>query len=214
MIARWFIPAVAALTALSPLAAQADISLHFIGRHATGVFDKSAAEIPAYDARSKRLFVVNGAGGVIDILDIRDPKQPTRIGQIEMKTWGAAANSVAVRDGVIAAAVEGNTKTEPGAVVFFDAEGRYLKHVAVGALPDMLAFSPDGRWLVVANEGEPNDEYTIDPEGSLSVIDMQPEQSALRRFPPLQRPAAARRVQGLEARRHRGAGPRAGVCRL
>jgi len=179
MIARWFIPAVAALTALSPLAAQADISLHFIGRHATGVFDKSAAEIPAYDARSKRLFVVNGAGGVIDILDIRDPKQPTRIGQIEMKTWGAAANSVAVRDGVIAAAVEGNTKTEPGAVVFFDAEGRYLKHVAVGALPDMLAFSPDGRWLVVANEGEPNDEYTIDPEGSLSVIDMRGGLSAV-----------------------------------
>lgn len=173
MLGRWFAPAVAALTALSPLAAQAEISLHFIGRHATGVFDKGAAEIPAYDARSKRLFVVNGAGGVIDIIDIRDPKQPTRMSQIELQTWGAAANSVAVRDGVIAAAVEGKTKTEPGAVVFFNAEGRYLKHVEVGALPDMLAFSPDGRWLVVANEGEPNDEYTIDPEGSLSVIDMR-----------------------------------------
>ena len=173
MIARWLVPAVAALTVLIPQAAHADISLHFIGRYATGVFDKGAAEIPAYDSRSKRLFVVNGAGGVIDVLDIRDPKQPSRVRQIELQNWGAAANSVAVRDGVIAAAVEAKVKTDPGAVVFFDADGRYLKHVAVGALPDMLAYSPDGRWLVVANEGEPNDEYTVDPEGSLSIIDMR-----------------------------------------
>ena len=173
MLGRWLFPAFAAVAVLSPVAALADISVQFVGRHATGVFDKGAAEIPAYDSRSKRLFVVNGAGGVIDVLDIRDPTKPARISQIELQTWGAAANSVAVRDGVIAAAVEAKVKTDPGAVVFFDAEGRYLKHVTVGALPDMLAFSPDGRWLVVANEGEPNDEYTVDPEGSLSIIDMR-----------------------------------------
>ncbi|MFN4282805.1 MAG: choice-of-anchor I family protein [Alphaproteobacteria bacterium] len=172
MLARWLLPAAAA-AAFFPLAAQADISVNFIGRHATGVFDKGAAEIPAYDSRSKRLFVVNGAGGVIDVLDLRDPSKPTAIRKIELQTWGAAANSVAVRDGVVAAAVEAKTKTDNGAVVFFDANGGYLKHVTVGALPDMLAFSPDGRWLVVANEGEPNDEYTIDPEGSISVIDMR-----------------------------------------
>ena len=65
-------------------------------------------------------------------------------------------------------------------VAFFDRQLRLLKAVQVGALPDMLTFSPNGRWLLVANEGGPNDDYTVDPEGSLSVIDMRRGASGLR----------------------------------
>jgi hypothetical protein len=36
----------------------------------------------------------------------------------------------------------------------------------------VLIFTPNGRRLLVANEGEPNDAYTVDPEGSVSIIDM------------------------------------------
>jgi DNA-binding beta-propeller fold protein YncE len=43
--------------------------------------------------------------------------------------------------------------------------------IPAGALPDMLTFTPDGRTLLVANEGEPNDLYSVDPEGSVTVID-------------------------------------------
>lgn len=35
------------------------ISLSLLGRYETGVFAESAAEIPAYDASTKRVFVVN-----------------------------------------------------------------------------------------------------------------------------------------------------------
>jgi hypothetical protein len=79
---------------------------------------------------------------------------------------------VAFHNGIVAVAVENAIKTDPGQAEFFDVDGTALNAVTVGALPDMLIFTPDGRWLLVANEGEPNDAYTIDPEGSVSIINM------------------------------------------
>ncbi|MDX2103240.1 MAG: choice-of-anchor I family protein [Alphaproteobacteria bacterium] len=162
--------------ALTPAAAQSparpEVGLQFLARHAHGAFNKSASEISAYDARSRRLFVVNGDNGSIDILDIRDPRAPRAVGRLDLKPYGAAANSVAVHNGIVAVAVEATVRTDPGKAVFFSAQGQFLAAVTVGALPDMIAFSPDGRWVLTANEGEPNPEYTIDPEGSVSVIDL------------------------------------------
>lgn len=43
----------------------------------------------------------------------------------------------------------------------------------------MLTFTPDGARLLVANEGEPNDDYTIDPYGTISVIPVDGDISAL-----------------------------------
>ena len=35
----------------------------------------------------------------------------------------------------------------------------------------MLTFTPDGSMVVVACEGEPDDDYAVDPEGSVALID-------------------------------------------
>ncbi|WP_291429642.1 choice-of-anchor I family protein [Deinococcus sp.] len=136
-------------------------------------FDVGAAEIPAFDPASGRLFVVNGASSSVTVLDIRDPAAPRYVKDIPLSAYGRGANSVAVSGGVLAVAVEAAVKTDPGRVLLLDRDGAPLAApVTVGALPDMLTFTPDGTLLLVANEGEPNDGGTIDPAGSVSVINV------------------------------------------
>jgi DNA-binding beta-propeller fold protein YncE len=149
------------------------IRLQVAGTYETGIFDESAAEIAAYDPRSKQIYVTNASANTIDIVSIRNIRRPRLTGVIDLSPYGGGVNSVAVMDGLVAVAVEADIKTDPGKALFFTRGGRFIDSVEVGALPDMLTFTPDGNYVLVANEGEPNDDYTIDPEGSVSVIDLR-----------------------------------------
>ena len=103
------------------------------------------------------------------------PASPTHIGEINARAiaLGAEVNSVAVRDGIVALAIQAAVKTDPGFIGFYQADTlAELSHVGVGALPDMLTFTPDGKYVLAAIEAEPSDDYQIDPEGSVSVIDI------------------------------------------
>lgn len=145
--------------------------LGLIGTYDSGL-GEGATEIVAHDAASQRLFIVNSANSTVDVVDISTPSAPAFIASLDVTTFGAAANSVAVSNGIVAVAVEADTAQDPGQVVFFSTSGAVLGAVTVGALPDMLTFTPDGTRVLVANEGEPNDDYTVDPEGSVSIIDI------------------------------------------
>lgn len=152
------------------------IKLSVLGHYKTNIFAESAAEIPAYDAASKRLFVVNAQKGLVDVLDASKPEQPIHIAELSARDYLADSevNSVAVHNGIVAIAVQAKNKTDAGLVVFFNAKDlSFMSKVAVGSLPDMLTFSPNGKTVLVANEAEPNDDYSIDPEGSVSIIDIQ-----------------------------------------
>jgi len=152
---------------------HAQINMQFAGRFSTGFYDKAAAEITAYDAGSKRLFVTNGPDTSIKIVNVSNAANPILISSISIKPYGIDLTSVAVKNGIVAITViDSLGKTENGKVVFLDVNGNYLNQVDVGPNPDMLTFTPDGKKILVANEGEPNDGYTIDPEGSVSIIDV------------------------------------------
>jgi 2',3'-cyclic-nucleotide 2'-phosphodiesterase/3'-nucleotidase/5'-nucleotidase len=157
------------------------VSLRFIGSHPTGLFAQGAAEIVAHDPRTQRLFVTSAAACGVDVLDVSDPGRPRRLKGIDLAPYGAEVNSVAVAypqvgalapRAVVAVAVEAHPKQAPGRVVFLDADGELLSSVRVGAQPDMVTFTPDARTVLVANEGEPSDDCSVDPEGSISVIDV------------------------------------------
>ncbi|MBV1885496.1 MAG: choice-of-anchor I family protein, partial [Parvibaculaceae bacterium] len=121
-----------------------------------------------YDAANKKLYVVNSYAGKVDILDIANPTAIKKIGEMSAAAYGSAVTSVAVHGDMVALAVVKGQ--DSGKAVFFDLSGVEKGAVDVGANPDMLTFSPDGRYVVVANEGEPSPDYSNDPVGSVSVI--------------------------------------------
>lgn len=159
----------------APGTSQTLIELNVLGSYqAEGeVFDESAAEIVAHDPANQRLFVVNALASTIDVLDINDPSLPVKLGTIDATSEGAAANSVAVYGDLVAVAIEAENKQANGKVVFYNSTDlNKAGEVEVGALPDMVTFTRDGQKVLVANEGEPNDDYSVDPEGSVSIIDL------------------------------------------
>ncbi|GAB3317186.1 choice-of-anchor I family protein [Larkinella ripae] len=141
----------------------------------TDLGGEAASEISAYDPACKRLFVVNNDQGVarVEVLDLSSYPAVTRLPVIDLSTLGGVANSVAVHDGKLAIALEALNKQEKGSVLVLNTcTLAQIKRVSVGALPDMVTFSPDGKYIVTADEGEPNDAYTVDPVGSVSIINV------------------------------------------
>ncbi|NDJ78626.1 MAG: alkaline phosphatase [Chloroflexi bacterium] len=155
-----------------PMAAQDSLTLEVLGSYSHGAFDEGAAEIAAFHAPSATLYVVNGDSDTIDLLDISDPAAIALKSQIDVTAYGDSAQSVAVSGDVVAVAIAADPAQDPGFVVFFDVDGNFTSSVTVGALPDMVTFTPDGTKALSANEGEPDDDYVIDPVGSVSIIDL------------------------------------------
>ena len=142
------------------------------------------AEISAFDASTNTIWVAGVAG--VDILNARTGGL---VQHIDTRQFGSI-NSVAIHDGVAAFAIEATTRTNAGIVQLYDTATRNLSSgvntINVGALPDMLTFTPDGKTLLVANEGTPTAYGTrigtttprnygsaaLDPVGSVSIIDM------------------------------------------
>ena len=149
------------------------ITLNYLGRYSANIFGASAAEIPAFDPVNQRIFIVNAQKGAVDVLNAADPTNPVLLQEltVESITEGAVVNSIAYKGGYLAVAVEAPTKTDNGWVALFDATSlEMLGYEQVGAQPDMVTFTPDGEYVLTANEGEPSTDYQIDPVGSISIL--------------------------------------------
>ena len=147
------------------------IELNYIGSFDPSGASTSTCEIVVHDAASQRLFTTSAVAGYLDIIDFSNPTNPSVISSVNINPYGGVT-SVAVKNGIVAVASPNADETLNGSVVFFDTNGTFLKQVTVGALPDMITFSPDGTKVMTANEGQPNTDYSIDPEGSVSIIDI------------------------------------------
>ncbi|HBY86764.1 MAG TPA: alkaline phosphatase [Colwellia sp.] len=174
------------------------LNVEVVGRFATGIYGKSAAEIVQFHKISNSVFAINGAANQIEVISLAN-LSTTQVGNpiadeslasnaftfplnvsvtksagVQIDIPLGAVNSIAIKQDLLAIAVEGEVKQANGAILFYNlnklGEGTFIRAVEVGALPDMVTFTPDGSKALVANEGEPSTDYTNDPEGSISVI--------------------------------------------
>lgn len=143
-------------------------------------FDTSSAEIVSYDQSTDRLYVVNSQDKTIDILQLDENNQPSKSGTINLQSAATdagitigAANSVVAKQGLIAVAIENDNKQQNGIIALYKSDDLSLINTfTAGALPDMVTMTDDATKIIAANEGEPNDDYSVDPEGSITLIDI------------------------------------------
>ena len=145
------------------------VGISLLSSFKLGGFDKGAAEIVAYDSKTEQAFVTNAEKGAIDIISLSNPSAPSLVKSISLSEFGSPT-SVAFNNNLIAVTLTTANKQDNGTLAVFDSEGILLNSFKTGALPDMVTFTPNGRYILVANEGEPSDDYTVDPEGSISIL--------------------------------------------
>jgi hypothetical protein len=187
-------PETAALTLASPSAgivlgspfsqniAITDNACSFL-RKIGGFASANGAEISGFDPASQRVYVV--AGNVMEILSMSSTGALTLVGTLPFGFTApsgttALPNSVAVKNGIVAVSyaivTNGSNAQQPGRLgLYTAATGAFLNVVTTGALPDMVAFTPDGLKVLTADEGEPNSYgqgNSLDPEGSVTIIDL------------------------------------------
>lgn len=181
---------------LNGINANSALNINLVGR---GVLNaqspEGAAEIVAYQASKKWIYAINSSGddAVVNILPadtfdtaalVKDNEgviSATNLTSVitlplNDNTQGDA-NSIAIdeNNNLLAVAMAAESTGDEGQIAFYDISGNspvFIKNVTVGFLPDMVTFTHDGAKAVVANEGEPSGDYGVDPEGSISIIDI------------------------------------------
>ncbi|MBK8329916.1 MAG: choice-of-anchor I family protein [Bacteroidetes bacterium] len=147
------------------------LALTLVNSFSNGLAGTNSAEIVAYDSMSQRLYIANSIGAKLNIVSFENPANPVMLYSINISAYGNI-NSVAVKNGLVALAIENTSPQQNGYVVFLDSNGNFLHQVNAGAMPDMITFNHAGTKVYTANEGEPNTAYTVDPEGTITVVDL------------------------------------------
>lgn len=134
-------------------------------------FNNAYSEISAFDEINNRIYSTNSNQLGILVTEFVNPSQIDSVSFVDLSAYGSPT-SVAVHNGIVAVALANPIVQNDGVIVFFDASFTILNVITVGALPDMVVYTPDGNYVLVANEGEPSDDYTVDPDGTISLIDI------------------------------------------
>lgn len=174
--------------------AKTQLKGELIGRAVLNVGSpEGAAEIVAFQSSKQRVYAINssGASAVINLISLANIDSSGLLTNAEGVVTNTNlsiqstinlndntpgdANSIAISNDQkwLAVAMAASSKAQKGLLAIYDISGEtpaFVKNIGVGYLPDMVAFSPDSQTILVANEGEPMNDYSVDGEGTISVI--------------------------------------------
>lgn len=149
--------------------------------------DGLVAEISASVWVGNKMYTLSSGGSdTLSLSEWSDPSNPQLVSQITLE--GYFTTSVASYGDLLAVAAtpeayeSGNDAAESNIIFYsINPSGTLMEvgRVQVGDLADGIAFSADGTQLYVANEGQPRDGYDLDPEGSVSIINLSGQGGAL-----------------------------------
>lgn len=119
------------------------------------------------------MFIADANRNRLQIISVKDPSNPLDIESRGLGRYGDRPTSLDTKNGFVAVSIIQEVPQRAGRVAIFDELGVRITDFAVGSFPIDVKFSPDGCSLVIANKGEVNDNYSWDPEGSISVVDLR-----------------------------------------
>jgi hypothetical protein len=149
---------------------------------------KAAAEIVTINRETGVVYSVNSQMEFINYFQINpdgtlgEPQVLEIVGDVPSHN---GINSISIADNVMAVALEMLDDSPvpiqiAGRCAFYDVSGAtptFLGAVKVGALPDAVTMTKDGKKALLADEGEPpmmdageGFDYTNDPEGGISIV--------------------------------------------
>ncbi len=143
--------------------------LNYIASYTLGTPATNSAEMVAYAAAEKQLWVINSVGKRVEIIDFSVPAAPRPLSSQDLSNFGTPTG-VAISDKFAAVSVAATDIRRPGKLLIYELATMQRKELTVGFHPDMVCFTPDQQKILVANEAEPAPDYSYDPEGSVSII--------------------------------------------
>ncbi|CAA0095130.1 choice-of-anchor I family protein [Zhongshania aliphaticivorans] len=150
-------------------------------KRSDAIFGSNAATAVTTDSATGQMFVVNKQANSVDVWDISTPLTPPSSSS-QLNLAAAASNAgvsigapkwVTIGSSYVAVAIDNVNPQANGIVALYSLADLSLEATySVGAAPKMLAFDGLSTRIAVANEGVPSNDYSSDPVGSVSIIDI------------------------------------------